>query len=51
MLYIDGQPMEPVSGLSKLKMDSYYLDTEKNCIYVMTRKAPDSLLRKFRIWA
>lgn len=42
MLYIDGQPMEPVSGLSKLQMDSYYLDTEKNCIYVMTRKAPDS---------
>ena len=42
MLYIDGQPMEPVSGLSKLQVNSYYLDTEENCIYVRTRTAPDS---------
>ena len=42
MLYIDGQPMKPVSGLSKLQMNSYYLDTEENSIYVMTQKAPDS---------
>ncbi|MBR4576890.1 MAG: right-handed parallel beta-helix repeat-containing protein [Clostridia bacterium] len=42
MLYIDGQPMKPVSGLSKLQTDSYYLDTEENCVYVMTGKAPES---------
>ena len=44
MLYIDGQPMEPVSGLSKLQMNSYYLDTEENRIYVMTQKTPDSFI-------
>ena len=44
MLYINGRPMKPVSGLPKLQMNSYYLDTEKNCIYVMTRKTPDSFI-------
>ena len=42
MLYIDGRPMEPVSGLSKLHIDSYYLDEKEKCVYVMTQKAPDS---------
>jgi hypothetical protein len=30
--------MKLVSGLSKLQTDSYYLDTEENCVYVMTGK-------------
>lgn len=44
MLYIDGQPMEPVNELSKLKTDSYFLDTEANRIYIMTQKTPDSFV-------
>lgn len=41
MLYIDGQPVEPVSAVSELKMNSYCLDEEAHRIYVMTRKTPD----------
>lgn len=38
MLYIDGQPMEPVFSLEELKLNSYYVSDKTDKVYVMTRK-------------
>ena len=43
MIYVDGEPTEPVFSLEDLKLNTYYLDVDNMKVYYMTKK----LLGKF----
>ena len=44
MLWVDGEPTEPVFSMTDLKQNTYYLDEDAGKVYFMTEKQPSEFV-------